>query len=245
MQAIVLAGGRGERLRPHTDDRPKPMVELNGVPLIAYELGWLQENRITDIVVSCGYRWQVLQRYLGDGAPWKLNISYAVEQQKLGRGGGIRFAAQHLQADAKPVVVVNGDNIVDIDLAPLLAQHEQTGALVTDVVVPLISSRGIVEMDDRDRIVGFLEKPELPHWINAGIYVFSRAALEMLPVQGDHEDLLFPRLAAKGSLYAYRTRELWRTVDTAKDLVTLAEELTAGLSVPCLDIPPVERKLVF
>lgn len=241
-QAIILAGGRGERLRPLTDDRPKPMIEVNGVPLIAYSLGWLSRNGVARIVLSCGYRWEALRAYLGDGARWGLDIRYAVERERLGRGGGIRFAMRYLEpgGDAggdlgrDPVIVANGDNVVDIDLAPMLGRHLEAQAMATVALVPLVSARGIVETDERNRIVRFCEKPELPHWINAGVYIFSQEMADLLPVKGDHEDELFPRLASEGRLYAHKTRELWRTVDTAKDLGEIARELQAGLSVPCL-----------
>jgi NDP-sugar pyrophosphorylase family protein len=240
-QAIILAGGRGERLKPYTDDRPKPMVDVDGIPLIAYPLGWLAEAGVTRIVVSCGYRWQVLKAFLGDGSPWGLDIRYAVETERLGRGGGIRLAMQHLYSDEEkggpsPVVVVNGDTLVDMDLDAILGRHVETSATATVVLVPLVSARGIVETDDRDRIVRFCEKPELPHWINAGVYVFGREMAHLLPVKGDHEDELFPRLASEGRLYAYKTRETWRTVDTAKDLAQITRELQAGLEVPCLAV---------
>ena len=237
-QTIILAGGRGERLRPYTDDRPKPMVEVNGTPLIAYVLGWLVQNGIISVVLSCGYRWEVLQSYLGDGSQWGIEVHYAVEPETLGRGGGIRFAMQHLDpASDRPVVVANGDNLVDIDLQAMLQRHMETRATATVALAPLVSARGIVETDAQDRILHFREKPELPHWINAGVYVFSREMASLLPVKGDHEDELFPRLAAEGRLYAYKTRELWRTVDTAKDLAEIARELQAGLSIPCLKLP--------
>lgn len=235
VQAIILCGGRGERLRPYTDDRPKPMVEVNSQPLIAYELGWLKKNGITDVVLSCGYRWQVLQAYVRDGSQWGIKVRYAIEREKLGRGGGIRFAMRHLEPDGGPVVVMNGDNILDIDLRPTVEQHVQTRALATVVLVPLTSVRGIVEIDKNGRVSRFREKPELPYWVNAGMYVFSRQMADLLPIKGDHEDVLFPRLAAEGLLHAYTTRELWRTVDTAKDLARITEELQSGLQAPCLE----------
>jgi NDP-sugar pyrophosphorylase family protein len=234
LQAIILAGGRGERLRPYTDDRPKPMVEVNGIPLIAYELGWLRKYGITRVVLSCGYRWETFQAALHDGAQWGLDLQYAVEREKLGRGGGIRFAMSYLDPDETPIVVANGDNVLDIDLEMMLKRHAETEATATVALAPLVSTRGIVETDDQDRIVRFREKPELPHWINAGVYVFSREMADLLPAKGDHEDELFPRLAAEGRLHAYKTRDLWRTVDTAKDLTEITRELQAGLRVPCL-----------
>ncbi len=241
VQAIVLAGGRGERLRPFTDDRPKPMVEVNGTPLIAYVFGWLVENGITSVVLSCGYRWEVLRAYLGDGSQWGFDIRYAVEPEPLGRGGGIRFAMQYLEPATSPAnsgsfVVANGDNVVAIDLRAMLKRHTEAGAIATVALAPLVSARGIVETDDQDRILRFREKPQLPHWINAGVYVFSRAMGELLPVKGDHEDKLFPRLATEGRLYAYKTKNLWRTVDTAKDLADLTRELQGGLPIPCLKL---------
>lgn len=236
--AIILAGGRGERLRPYTDDRPKPMVEVNGVPVIAYLMGWLAQSGITRIVLSCGYRWEVLRSALGTGEQWGLDIRYAVEPERLGRGGGIRFAMSSAgldRPDAGLTVVTNGDNLLDLDLNAMVEQHAKAQALATLALAPLVSARGIVETDAQDRITGFWEKPGLPYWINAGVYVLSPAIADLLPVRGDHEQELFPRLAAEGQLAAYKTRRLWRTVDTAKDLSTLSDELRAGLQIPCLD----------
>jgi NDP-sugar pyrophosphorylase family protein len=214
------------------------MVEANGVPVIAYLLGWLAKHDVTRIVLSCGYRWQVLRAALGTGAQWGLDIRYAVEPERLGRGGGIRFAMQTTGLDAPeagPVVVANGDNLIDIDLDALLEQHDKMRASVTLMLSPLVSARGIVDTDRQNRVTGFREKPELPYWINAGVYVLDPSVADLLPAQGDHEDSLFPRLAAEGKLAAFKTRQLWRTVDTAKDLATLTHELRAGLNVPCLD----------
>lgn len=236
--AIILAGGRGERLRPYTDDRPKPMVEVNGVPVIAYLLGWLARYGITRIVLSCGYRWEKLRSALGTGRQWGLDLHYAVEPERLGRGGGIRFAMEYAGLDRPgggPVVVTNGDNLLGFDLGAMLQEHATAQTLITLALVPLVSARGIVDTDGRGRVTGFREKPELPYWINAGVYVLEPHVADLLPVKGDHEEDLFPRLAAERQLSAYKTRELWRTVDTAKDLSTLTEELRAGLAVPCLD----------
>lgn len=216
------------------------MVEVNGVPLIAYLLGWLHQYGIRQIILSCGYRWEVLRSALGTGERWGLDIQYAVEPERLGRGGGIRYAMQSASLDdpgGKPVIVTNGDNLVDLDLNAMLKQHAQMQALVTLALAPLVSARGIVDTDAQNRVTGFREKPELPYWFNTGVYVLSPRLVERLPVKGDHEEKLFPQLASEGQLAAYKTRQLWRTVDTAKDLSTLTAELCAGLQVPCLDWP--------
>jgi NDP-sugar pyrophosphorylase family protein len=214
------------------------MVEVNGVPVIAYLLGWLAKVGVTQIVLSCGYRWEVLQNALGTGELWGLEIHYAVEPEQLGRGGGIRFAMSSAgldRPDAGPVLVTNGDNLVDMDLDAMLEHHVRTKAMATLALAPLVSVRGIVDTDGQGRVTGFREKPELPYWINAGVYLLNPGIAPLLPVRGDHEAALLPRLAAEGRLAAYKTRRLWRTVDTAKDLTTLTSELRAGLDVPCLD----------
>ena len=141
------------------------MVEVNGVPLIAYLLGWLRQYGVRQIVLSCGYRWEVLRTALGTGQRWGLDIQYAVEPEQLGRGGGIRYAMQSAGLDdpgAKPVIVTNGDNLVDLDLNAMLEQHVQMQALVTLALAPLVSARGIVDTDPQNRVTGFREKPELP-----------------------------------------------------------------------------------
>jgi NDP-sugar pyrophosphorylase family protein len=222
------------------------MVEVNGTPVIAYLLGWLLQYGITHVVLSCGYRWEMLRDALGTGDRWGLKLYYAVEPERLGRGGGIRFAMRSAgldQPEAGPVVVTNGDNLLDLNLGAMLKQHRATQAQVTVALAPLVSARGIADTDEQGRITGFREKPELPYWINAGVYVLHPGVADLLPVKGDHEQELFPRLAAEGQLMAYKTRRLWRTIDTAKDLTALGDELGAGLQIPCLDWPKKTRTL--
>jgi NDP-sugar pyrophosphorylase family protein len=214
------------------------MVEVDGIPVIAYLLGWLADVGVTQIVLSCGYRWEVLEDALGTGETWGLEIHYAVEPEQLGRGGGIRFAIASAgldRPDTGPVLVTNGDNLIDLDLDAMLEHHVRTGAMATLALAPLVSARGIVDTDGQGRVTGFREKPELPYWINAGVYLLDPSIAPLLPVRGDHEESLFPRLAAESRLAAYKTRRLWRTVDTAKDLTMLTNELQAGLEIPCLD----------
>lgn len=226
MQAIVLAGGKGERLRPFTADRPKAMVEVHGVPLLAYQLRWLREQGITQVIIACGYRHEVLQDYFGDGASWDLAISYSIEEEPLGRGGALRRAFSALSATVEVCVATNGDVVTDLPLGPVLDEHHRGQAAATVVVTPFRSPYGIVEVDESNRVRGFREKPELPYWINAGIYVLSRRILPLLPERGDHEVTTFPRLAEEGRLAAYRSHAFWRGVDTVKDL----EEVAAALS---------------
>ena len=224
MYALIIAGGEGERLRPLTSDRPKPMIQVAGKPILEHQVEWLRENDVTDIVVACGYLHHVIEEYFGDGGRWGMRISYSVEREPLGRGGALKLAFRQVPAGEAWVIGTNGDNLNTQPLAPMLRQHQRTGAVATLLLTQLRSPYGIVQQQDK-RIVGFLEKPLLPHWLSAGVYVLSRELFEGLPDVGDHEDELFPHLAAEGRLYGFRSRSYWRAIDTLKDLSEAEREL--------------------
>ena len=213
MHAIVLAGGKGERLRPFTEDRPKPMVEIMGVPMLGYQLQWLQGQGVTDVVIACGYRSEVIEKYFGSGERLGLRIRYAVEQEPLGRGA------------EEAVIATNGDVITNLRLAPLIEAHLARKMLATVFLTPFVSPYGIVETDGDDRVTHFREKPELPYWINGGVYVLSPAIRSHLPERGDHETTTFPELARMGRLGAYKSQAYWRGVDTIKDVNEVASEM--------------------
>lgn len=229
MQAIILAGGKGERLRPFTQDRPKCMVEILGVPLLGYQLQWLSAQGITDVIVSCGYRHDVIESFFGSGEKWGVRLEYSVEDEPLGRGGALKLAFKKLADGEDLCLATNGDVVTNVRLKPLLQAHRESGSLATVVLAPFNSPYGVVEVDGDDRIVAFHEKPELPYWMNAGIYVLSREIESMLPDKGDHEDSTFPRLAQERQLGAYKSRAYWRSVDTVKDISEVAKELEKRL----------------
>jgi NDP-sugar pyrophosphorylase family protein len=229
MYAIVLAGGKGERLRPFTEDRPKAMVEIMGAPILSYQIQWLQAQGITDLVIASGYRHEVIEGYFGDGERLGVRITHAVEREPLGRGGGLRAALSHVPAGEEVIVATNGDVITNFTLAPLLQAHRAGRALATVVLTPFISPYGIVEVDEHDRVTHFREKPELPYWVNAGVYALSPAIHGLLPERGDHETTTFPELARDGRLGAFRSRAYWRGVDTIKDVNDVAAEFQRRL----------------
>ena len=225
MRAIILAGGKGERLRPLTNDRPKGMVEVAGRPILSYQVAWLRRYDVTDVTISCGYLAEVIQRYFGDGHEFGVRIRYAIEDEPLGRGGGFRFAMAQTSGSER-IIGTNGDIVTNLDLAAVLRRHLAAGVLATDVLVPLQSPYGITDLDERGYVSGFREKPMLPYWLNGGIYVFEPQIQQLLPERGDHEDTTFPRLAREGQLLGYRTRAYWRPADTVKDLTELNRDLT-------------------
>ncbi len=230
MQAIILAGGKGERLRPYTNDRPKGMVEILGIPILGYQMQWLRTNGVREVYISCGYLHEVIENYFGDGGRWGMHIHYVVEDEPLGRGGGLKNAMRALgPAYSGPVVAANGDIITNIEIAQMLSHHEKLSALATVLLTPFYSPYGVVDVDEEDHVLGFREKPELPYWVNAGVYVFSREIVDLLPDKGDHEDTTFPKLAKERRFAAYRSRAMWRGVDTVKDLSEISNEMQRRL----------------
>ena len=224
MEAIFLAGGRGERLGDAAEGRPKPLVRVGGRPLAAYAVARLVEAGVTRVIVSCaaGQENAFEDELAGLGA----EIVAAGEPEPLGRGGGLRFAATR-RGETGPVYALNGDELLDVEFGALLARHREARAAATITVAPLRSAFGVVELGDGDRVAGFREAPQLPHWVNAGAYVLDEEALERLPERGDHERTTFPELAAEGRLAAFRHEGVWLTVNTPKDL-RLAHDFMAG-----------------
>ncbi|MQS36759.1 nucleotidyltransferase family protein [Streptomyces katsurahamanus] len=224
-QALILAGGQATRMRPYTDDAPKAMVPVAGAPIVGYQLAWLAEHGVKSVTISGGYKHEMISDYVGDGSRFGVEVRYAIEDEPLGRGGGLKFAAGRLAAPGAPFFVLNGDVITTFSLTDLSEYHQRRGGAVTVALSPYRSNWGVADLDDGDRIRGFVQSPELPYWINAGIYVFNPDVVELLPDKGDHEDSTFPELASDGRLIGYRLSGYWRGIDTVKDVVEASREI--------------------
>lgn len=225
MYALIIAGGEGERLRPLTSDRPKPMLAVAGKPILEHQVEWLRGQGVSDIVMCCGYRYQAIEEHFGDGSRWGLRIHYSVEREPLGRGGALKQGYELLPPGEEAVIGLNGDVLTDQPLAPMLGYHRRKGGAATVMLVRLRSPFGIVQLERGGRIRAFAEKPRLPHWMNAGIYVLSPGFFQRLPDKGDHETTTFPELAAEGQLFGFRSQAYWRTIDTVKDLSEAEAEI--------------------
>ena len=221
MDAIILAGGKAERLGDAAGGRPKALVEVGGRPLAAYQVAQLAAAGVDRVLVACSAgKGEEFERALAGIGP---EIVPVEEPEPLGRGGGIRWAARLCRGG--DVYALNGDELVDLDLHALLEQHRVLEAAATITVVPLQSPFGIVALDDHDFVTGFQEAPRLPHWVSCGVYVLGEAALARFPERGDHETSTFPELAAEYRLGAFRHEGAWITVNTPKDLRRAQEYL--------------------
>ncbi|MCX4915519.1 NDP-sugar synthase [Streptomyces sp. NPDC060011] len=230
VQAVVLAGGQGSRLRPYTDDRPKPMVEIpgTGTPIIGHQLTWLAEEGVTDVVISCGHLAGVLQTWL-DSADLPVKVTTVVESEPLGRGGGLRYAAASLPHPDRPWYATNGDIWTRFSLRDMADFHAERDAVATLALARPRIPWGAVQTDGFGHVTDFIEAPPSTFEINAGVYVFSPEFTGLLPERGDHERTTFPRLARENRLAGFPIPQgaYWRAIDTAKDLTEAAKELAA------------------
>lgn len=220
MKAIVLSGGMGLRMRPLTDDRPKPLIEVNGRPIAEHQIEWLVKGPgVNEIVFACGYKWEKLRDHFGSSFHG-VSIQYSVEEESLGTGGAIKKALSMFPGE-ETAIVVNGDILTDLPLDRMVDSHHRAGGVaVTMLVVPYKSRFGVVHIDKLRMVRGFEEKPAFPDvWINGGAYVMSvKRALKYLPDEGDIERQSFPKMVDHGDLASYPYYGEWWFIDSVKDL---------------------------
>jgi NDP-sugar pyrophosphorylase family protein len=219
-EAIILAGGKAERLGDAAEGKPKALVPIAARPLAAYQIALLVKGGVRRVIISCSAEQEELfERELGGLGVELVTVG---EPEPLGRGGGLRLAAQARQTEG-PVFALNGDELFDLDPRELFDAHAPRGGAATITIAPLQSQLGIVEVDEDDVVRGFQEAPRLPYWVNTGLYVLEEEAIARLPERGDHESSTFPELADEGRLRAFRHEGLWLTVNTPKDLRRIQE----------------------
>jgi mannose-1-phosphate guanylyltransferase len=218
MQALILAGGEGTRLRPLTSTVPKPVVPLVDRPFMAYMLEWLKRHGVDDVIMSCGFLASGVRNVLGDGSAYGIRLRYVEEPRPLGTGGALKFAESLLD---ERFLMLNGDVLTDIDITAQLAQHTATGAVGTLALTPVEdpSNYGLVRLHDDLQVKEFLEKPAPDqidtNRISAGCYVLERSVLDLLApdAPASIERDVFPRLVGNG-LYGHLAGGYWLDIGT-------------------------------
>ncbi len=240
MQALVLAGGEGTRLRPLTRTTPKPVLPLAGRPFLSFMLDWLRRHGVDDVILSCGFLSDGVKAVLGD-IYHGVRLRYVVEDEPLGTAGPVRLAYDEGLLDER-LLILNGDLLTDMDLSAELEQHERTGARVTLALVAVddTSSYGVVDTDAEGRVEAFLEKTEgeVPtNRVNAGAYVLEREVVELIPpgraVSFERET--FQELVGDG-LYGWLSGGYWMDIGTADRYLEATYDLLAGRLES--DLPP-------
>ena len=215
MKAIILAGGRGKRLRPITDYVPKPLIPIKNIPIIEWQIKYLKKFGVSEVIICSGYKTEMIENYLNN-KKLGLKVTFSIEKKPLGTGGAIKNAGKKIKD--KSFLVINGDIITNIDLKKLLKKENSIAS------IQLKTKFGILKTNE-DKIVKFDEKKEIPDvWMNAGIYNLNTDILKELPNVGNIEKTLFPKFAKKGKLNAVKfTKSEWYSVDSFKDMEESSE----------------------
>jgi mannose-1-phosphate guanylyltransferase len=232
MQALVLAGGEGTRLRPLTLSVPKPVMPLAGRPFLTFMLDWLGRHGVDDVILSCGFMSDAVEDVLGEEHDG-MRLRYVVEEEPLGTAGPMRLAADAGVLEDR-LLVLNGDVLTDMDLTAGLRQHEQTGAQATLALVAVddTTSYGVVPTKPDGRVEAFLEKTDGPaptNRINAGAYVLERSVVDEIPAGRavSFEREVFPKLVGDG-LYGWAAEGYWIDIGTPERYLEATYDLLAG-----------------
>lgn len=235
MQALILAGGKGTRLRPLTLYTPKPIVPICNRPFLLYQIDTLRRAGVTDITLSLSYQPLKIEQQIGDGADFGVRINYTTEPQPMGTAGAYKFAEDMIR---QPTVVFNGDILTDLDLKSVIKLHKERGATATIVLAPVEdpSAYGLVETDEEGRVLRFLEKPKEEdikvNTINAGTYILEPKLLDYIPSGENYsfEYGLFPDLLARDeNFYAHVPQDTyWLDIGTPARYLQSHRDLIAG-----------------
>ncbi|MFF0630811.1 NDP-sugar synthase [Streptomyces sp. NPDC004296] len=223
-QAVILAGGSGSRLRPLTRTRPKAMVEVHGTPILRHQLDWLAESGVEQVVVSTGHLAPVIGDYLASHQ-LPLRTDVVAEERPLGRGGGLKFASAALDWFDEPWLALYGDIWTRFSLTGMFAHHRRHAALATVALPRPWLPRGSVDCDERGRVTTLVSHVPPPLRVNGGVYVFDPRVVELLPDEGDHEEVTLPRLIQARQLIGYLVDGPWRAINTPRDLDDIEREL--------------------
>lgn len=234
MQAIVLVGGEGTRLRPLTFGTPKPMVPIMNVPFLARTIERLYDAGIRDVILPAGYMPQAITEYFGDGSAFGMKITYVIEDEPLGTAGAIKNVEQYING---PFFVLNGDVLTSLDLEAMIAYHREKGGLGALHLIKAEdpSAFGCVVHDASGRVSQFVEKPpkgtEPTNEVNAGTYLLEKAVLDLIPpgrnVSIERET--FPKILAEGhALYAYTTSDYWIDLGRPEHYLSAHRDILSG-----------------
>jgi len=234
MQAIILVGGEGTRLRPLTYDLPKPMAPILGRPFIGWIIERMRESGVDDVILSCGYLPDVIESYFGDGTAYGVRLHYVFEEMPLGTAGAIRNAIDLIHG---PIFACNGDILVGLDMRKLYETHVKSRAFATIHTRPVDdpSQYGVVETSPDGRVRRFVEKPKPGETdardINAGTYVLEREAIEMIPSgrQVSIERETFPQLIRETNrVFAVSSDDYWIDVGRPETYVQAHRDILDG-----------------
>ncbi len=218
MKALILAGGIGKRLKPITDYVPKPLIPINNIPIIEWQIRYLKKFGIKNFIICTGYKTDQIENYLKTKNNFGCKIKFSKENSPLGTGGALKKAGRIVKE--RSFFVMNGDVITNINLNKLKSKLNSIAA------IQLRTKFGIMNVTN-DKVVDFSEKKVMPDlWMNAGIYHLSREIIKDLPIKGDIEKTTFPKYAKKGKLNNIKFKKVfWHSIDSHKDIEECSKDI--------------------
>jgi glucose-1-phosphate cytidylyltransferase len=225
--AVVLCGGRGTRLQEHTQEIPKPLVEVGGLPIVWHVVSIFAAQGVERVLLLTGYKSEQIAAFAA-AADWPDGVLVDCVDTGPDTPTGGRIHAVAAGLDDAPYFVTYGDGVADIDLAALAREHEAAGAVATVTVVRPELPFGVAVLDAAGRVTGFHEKPRAEHWINGGFFACDPRFADYLGPHLVLEREPLERLAADGALHAYRHDGFWACMDTYKDAVRLNDLWASG-----------------
>jgi glucose-1-phosphate cytidylyltransferase len=225
---VILCGGRGTRLQEHSQEIPKPLVEIGGMPIVWHVIALYAAQGFERFLLATGYKGELIERFVA-AQSWPAGVEVRCEDTGVDTqtGGRLSLLAPLLAGEQR-FCATYADGLADIDLRALLDFHDSHGAAATMTVVRPRLQFGVTELDGEDRVTGFREKPRSEHWINGGFFCFSARALGYIGADSVLERAPLEGLARDGELRAHRHEGFWECMDTYKDAVALNDLWSSG-----------------
>jgi len=228
MKAVILAGGRGTRLRPHTLVLPKPLVPVGEKPVLELLIQRLKKFGLEEVIITIGYLGGLIRAFCGDGNKWGMNISYSEEKEPLGTIGPLTLIEDQLR---ETFLLCNGDIITDLDIFKFMALHKEKGGIATVAIVrrKVKIDLGVLECHDGNRVASFVEKPEREYLASLGIYLFEPQLFDYVPknVPFGFDDLMNTLLSKDIPIYSYLHSGYWLDIGIEEDFKRAQREFEA------------------
>ncbi len=228
MDAILLCGGLGTRIRTVTKDSyPKAMVQIVGKTILEWEMSWLRKHGVNHAILAVRHLAEYIEEQFGSTYETdygEISVSYSKEHERLGSGGAVKLAKSYVSSS--DFIIMNGDIVTNFDLKEMISNFQKDNKKGSIAITKMRSPFGIVEITEDDDIVEFKEKPILNHWIHAGVDIFREDVLDRFPDRGQMEETIFVKLAEEDQLKAYRIDQkyFWRSIDNPKDVQETEKE---------------------
>jgi NDP-sugar pyrophosphorylase family protein len=226
MKAVILAGGKGTRLKPYTTVFPKPLMPIGGKPILEIIISQLRSHGLTDIIITTGHLSELIIAFFGDGSQLGVNIKYSKEDKPLGTAGGLGLIKEELK---ESFLMVNGDTLTTLNFSELIDYHKRSSAIGTIALKTRGSyiDFGIVELDSSNRITGYTEKPTVDHLVSMGVYVFEPRVVEYIKPgeRLDFPDLVRTLISKKEKVNGFIFDGYWLDIGRPEDYEKANEEI--------------------